>query len=111
MYFGGFDTGKAYFFGEGGTQNFFAMFAFAQFVTAISCTITYPLDTVRRRLMMVSGQEQKMYDGTLDCFRKILRDEGFSAFFKGAWSNIVRGMGSALVLVLYEKMSKFFGIE
>ena len=47
----------------------------------------------------------------MDCFHKILQNEGFPAFFKGAWANIIRGTGSALVLVLYEKMSKFFGIE
>merc|ERR1711957_672674 len=29
--------------------------------------ISYPLDTVRRRLMMTSGSKEKLYNGTIDC--------------------------------------------
>lgn len=47
-----------------------------------------------------------MYSGTLDCWRKIMRDEGGKAFFKGAWSNVLRGMGGAFVLVLYDELKK-----
>ncbi len=48
-----------------------------------------------------------MYKGTIDCWRKILKDEGAKAFFKGAWSNVIRGMGGAFVLVLYDEIKKF----
>lgn len=48
-----------------------------------------------------------MYKGTLDCWKKILKDEGGKAFFKGAWSNVIRGMGGAFVLVLYDEIKKF----
>lgn len=47
-----------------------------------------------------------MYTGTIDCWRKISRDEGGKAFFKGAWSNVLRGMGGAFVLVLYDELKK-----
>lgn len=47
-----------------------------------------------------------MYKGTVDCWRKILKDEGGKAFFKGAWSNVLRGMGGAFVLVLYDELKK-----
>lgn len=47
-----------------------------------------------------------MYTGTVDCWRKILKDEGGRAFFKGAWSNVLRGMGGAFVLVLYDELKK-----
>lgn len=47
-----------------------------------------------------------MYTGTIDCWRKIARDEGGKAFFKGAWSNVLRGMGGAFVLVLYDELKK-----
>jgi len=49
-----------------------------------------------------------MYNGTLDCFAKIYKQEGFGAFFKGALSNIIRGTGGALVLVFYDKIQAFF---
>lgn len=47
-----------------------------------------------------------MYSGTIDCWGKIMRNEGGRAFFKGALSNVMRGAGGALVLVLYDEMKK-----
>ena len=47
-------------------------------------------------------------DGTMDCFRKILKNEGPGAFFKGCLSNILRGTGGALVLVFYDKLQAMF---
>uniref|UniRef100_A0A672QLH9 ADP/ATP translocase n=1 Tax=Sinocyclocheilus grahami TaxID=75366 RepID=A0A672QLH9_SINGR len=48
-----------------------------------------------------------MYKGTIDCWKKITKDEGAKAFFKGAWSNVLRGMGGAFVLVLYDEIKKY----
>uniref|UniRef100_A0A2K5VFW2 ADP/ATP translocase n=1 Tax=Macaca fascicularis TaxID=9541 RepID=A0A2K5VFW2_MACFA len=80
----------------------------AQTVTAVAGVVSYPFDTVRRRMMMQSGRKGAdiMYTGTVDCWRKIFRDEGGKAFFKGAWSNVLRGMGGAFVLVLYDELKK-----
>lgn len=105
-YFGMFDTGKAMLFPDAKNASILAMWAFAQFVTVTAGVISYPLDTVRRRLMMQSGlpADQLMYNGTLDCFRKIAAQEGPAAFFKGSLSNILRGTGGALVLVFYSKI-------
>lgn len=33
-------------------------------------------------------------------------EEGPAAYFKGCFSNILRGMGGAIVLVLYDEMQK-----
>ena len=51
--------------------NFATKFAIAQTVAAGSVTVAYPFDTVRRRLMMMSGEGEKMYKGTMDCWKKI----------------------------------------
>jgi solute carrier family 25 (adenine nucleotide translocator) protein 4/5/6/31 len=106
-YFGGYDTLKRVLFSEGKTSIFFK-FLVAQFVTGVSGLVSYPLDTVRRRLMMQSGRKDVMYTGTFDCFRKVYAQEGGKAFFKGALSNILRGMGASLVLVLYDEMQTYF---
>uniref|UniRef100_A0A672LRQ9 ADP/ATP translocase n=1 Tax=Sinocyclocheilus grahami TaxID=75366 RepID=A0A672LRQ9_SINGR len=81
----------------------------AQTVTAVAGIISYPFDTVRHRMMMQSGRKGAdiMYKGTVDCSRKITKDEGPKAFFKGAWSNVLRGMGGAFVLVLYDEIKKY----
>jgi solute carrier family 25 (adenine nucleotide translocator) protein 4/5/6/31 len=51
-YFGMFDTGKVFLFEDIKKANIFKMWAFAQAVTVASGIASYPLDTVRRRLMM-----------------------------------------------------------
>jgi solute carrier family 25 (adenine nucleotide translocator) protein 4/5/6/31 len=111
-YFGMFDTGKVFLFEDIKKANFFAMWAFAQAVTVSAGIASYPLDTVRRRLMMQSGRTGAdiMYTGTMDCFNKILKNEGGKAFFKGSLSNVIRGTGGALVLVFYDKIQNHLGI-
>jgi len=87
--------------------NILYKWAIAQAVTALAGILSYPFDTVRRRMMMQSGAKEKLYKGTIDCFRVISQKEGTSAFFKGAWSNVIRGAGGALVLVLYDEIQKY----
>jgi solute carrier family 25 (adenine nucleotide translocator) protein 4/5/6/31 len=106
-YFGGYDTLKRVLFTEGKTNILFKFFI-AQCVTGLSGLVSYPLDTVRRRLMMQSGRKDVMYTGTFDCIRKIAKNEGSKAFFKGALSNILRGMGASLVLVMYDELQRVF---
>lgn len=106
-YFGMFDTGKPILFPDAKNASVLAMWMFAQIVTVSAGIISYPLDTVRRRLMMDSGRAEKMYNGTMDCFAKISKDEGPRAFFKGSLSNVIRGTGGALVLVFYSKIEAY----
>ena len=107
-YFGMFDTAKEAFLKD---ANVIMKWAVAQVVTVSAGVISYPLDTVRRRLMMQSGRaaEDMVYKGTIDCFIVIAREEGPLAFFKGSLSNVIRGTGGALVLVFYDTLqSNFF---
>jgi solute carrier family 25 (adenine nucleotide translocator) protein 4/5/6/31 len=78
----------------------------AQFSVIASGFVTYPFDTVRRRLQMQSEKplEERMYKGAADCFSKIAKEEGVNAFFKGAGANVLRGTGAAIVLVLYGEL-------
>jgi len=101
-FFGLYDTAK----GMTGKTNIFVSWMIAQCVTTVSGIISYPFDTVRRRLMMQSGRKggEVMYKGTLDCWKKIAKNEGGGAFFKGAFSNVLRGTGGALVLVMYDEI-------
>ena len=110
-YFGTYDTAKGMLPDPRNTP-IVVSWMIAQTVTTGAGILSYPFDTVRRRMMMQSGrgEDQRMYSGTIDCWRKIYQQEGGSAFFKGAFSNILRGTGGALVLVLYDELkSLFFG--
>ena len=46
-----------------------------------------------------------------DCFGKIYRNEGWTAFFKGNVSNMLRSVGSSLVLVLYDELQYYLGTK
>jgi len=83
--------------------------ACAQFSVIMSGFVTYPFDTVRRRLQMESEKaaEDKIYKGAAHCFQKIMKEEGTSALFKGAGANVLRGTGAALVLVLYGEAKNY----
>ena len=108
-YFGCFDTGKAILFPDMKNANPMALFGFAQIVTIGAGIISYPLDTIRRRLMMQSGRKGAdiQYTGTADCIKKIIAQEGPLAFFKGSLSNVLRGTGGALVLVFDAKIKAY----
>ncbi|KAI8915563.1 mitochondrial carrier domain-containing protein [Gorgonomyces haynaldii] len=75
----------------------------AQVSVIASSYVTYPFDTVRRRLQMQAEKpiNERLYSGAADCLAKIIKNEGPKALFKGAGANILRGFGAALVLVLY----------
>lgn len=47
-----------------------------------------------------------IYSGTIDCYRKIMGQEGIKGFFNGNLSNLWRSVGSSLVLVLYDEFKK-----
>uniref|UniRef100_A0A0K0DHW9 ADP/ATP translocase n=1 Tax=Angiostrongylus cantonensis TaxID=6313 RepID=A0A0K0DHW9_ANGCA len=105
-YFGLFDTAKIVLATDG-NLNFFIAWAIAQVVTVGSGILSYPWDTVRRRMMMQSGRKDVLYKNTLDCAKKIIQNEGIAAMFKGALSNVFRGTGGALVLAIYDEIQKF----
>lgn len=86
-------------------------FCVAQFTAIAAGYASYPFDTVRRRLQMQSEKpkDQWLYKGTMDCFTKIMKEEGMAAMFKGAGANALRTVGSALVLVLYGEIKSMIG--
>ncbi|KAK1408646.1 hypothetical protein QVD17_40608 [Tagetes erecta] len=108
LYFGGFDTIK-----EKMSKNAPAEVALwkrwivAQGVTTSAGLVSYPMDTVRRRMMMQSGLERPMYKNTLDCWKTIYKTEGLRSFYRGALSNMFRSTGAAAILVLYDEVKKF----
>jgi len=105
-YFGFFDTAKGMLPDPKNTP-FLISWAIAQTVTTVAGFISYPFDTVRRRMMMQSGRADKLYKNTMHCWATIYKSEGGNAFFKGAFSNVLRGTGGALVLVLYDEIKTF----
>ena len=70
------------------------------------CNAVCDYDGPYNKLTLQSGGGERYYKGTLDAWSKIAREEGTNAFFKGALSNVLRGAGGALVLVMYDELKK-----
>lgn len=105
-FFGFYDTAKAVLFENPRQAHPVAALGVGFAVETVSGVIAYPFDTVRRRLMMQAGRPDPVYSSTSDCWYKIAKTEGVPAYFKGCFSNILRGAGGAVVLVLYDEMQK-----
>lgn len=109
-YFGFYDTARDMLPDPKNTPIYIS-WAIAQVVTTVAGIVSYPFDTVRRRMMMQSGRKatEIIYKNTIHCWSTILKQEGSGAFFKGAFSNVLRGTGGAFVLVLYDELKKLMG--
>jgi len=104
LYFGLYDTVRPMF---PETTGVFTSFILGYGVTVSAGIMSYPIDTIRRRMMMTSGQAVK-YSGSLDAARHILVNEGVTSFFKGAGANVLRGMAGAGTLAGFDEFKKIY---
>ncbi len=103
LYFGMYDSIKPVVLVGPLANNFLASFALGWCVTTGAGIASYPLDTVRRRMMMTSGEAVK-YKSSFDAFQQIVAKEGVKSLFKGAGANILRGVAGAGVLSIYDQL-------
>jgi solute carrier family 25 (adenine nucleotide translocator) protein 4/5/6/31 len=103
LYFGMYDSLKPVVLTGNLEGNFLASFLLGWTVTTGAGIASYPLDTVRRRMMMTSGEAVK-YKSSFDAASQIVAKEGVKSLFKGAGANILRGVAGAGVLSLYDQM-------
>jgi len=105
LYFGLFDSLKPLL----GVykDNFFASFLLGWGITIGAGLASYPIDTVRRRMMMTSGEAVK-YRSSAHAFVEIMKKEGWTSLFKGAGANILRAVAGAGVLAGYDQLQLIF---
>merc|ERR1712168_633547 len=105
MYFGLYDSLKPIVLGS--DPSAFLSFFLGWAVTIVSGLMSYPIDTVRRRMMMTSGTAVK-YNGSIDCARQVIKNEGFMSLMKGAGANILRGVSGAGVLAGFDVFKEMY---
>ncbi|CAI9268533.1 unnamed protein product [Lactuca saligna] len=103
LYFGMYDSLKPVLLTGSLQDSFFASFGLGWVITIGAGLASYPIDTVRRRMMMTSGEAVK-YKSSLDAFSQIIKKEGSKSLFKGAGANILRAVAGAGVLAGYDKL-------
>jgi len=105
FYFGLYDSLKPILLKE--DASLILSFALGYTVTVSSGLLSYPIDTIRRRMMMTSGQAVK-YKGSIDCAVQIMKNEGAMSMMKGAGANILRGVAGAGVLAGFDKFKEVY---
>merc|ERR1712083_966414 len=106
MYFGLFDTLKPLLIG-GKDSSVAASFILGWAITVTAGLISYPIDTIRRRMMMTSGAAVK-YKNSMDCGIQVVKNEGFMSLMKGAGANVLRGVAGAGVLAGFDKFKAIY---
>uniref|UniRef100_A0A7S3VKY7 ADP/ATP translocase n=3 Tax=Eukaryota TaxID=2759 RepID=A0A7S3VKY7_DUNTE len=103
LYFGLFDSIKPVLLTGTLEDSFLAAFLLGWGVTIGAGLASYPIDTVRRRMMMTSGSGVH-YSSSAACFADVVKNEGMKSLFKGAGANILRAVAGAGVLSGYDKL-------
>jgi solute carrier family 25 (adenine nucleotide translocator) protein 4/5/6/31 len=107
LYFGVYDSLKPVVLVGSMRDNFLANFLLGWGVTIGAGLASYPIDTIRRRMMMTSGEAVK-YKSSMHAFSEIVKKEGTMSLFKGAGANILRAIAGAGVLAGYDQMQIIF---
>lgn len=105
MYFGLYDSLKPILLGE--NASVLLSFLLGWVVTVTAGLMSYPIDTIRRRMMMTSGQAVK-YKNSMDCAVQVVKNEGPMTLMKGAGANILRGIAGAGVLAGFDKFKEIY---
>ena len=87
-------------FREKTASNSYFVYAILSWVcSVVAGFISYPIETIRRRMMVRS------YDSWYDCYQEIINERGhYLAFFNGCLANFMLSVTSMIILTLYKMM-------
>ena len=105
LYFGLYDSLKPILLPGKLSENFLASFFLGWGVTTTAGLASYPLDTIRRRMMMTSGGGVA-YKSMFHAASSIIAAEGAFSLMKGAGANILRGIAAAGTIAGYDKLQQ-----
>ncbi|XP_031759029.1 calcium-binding mitochondrial carrier protein Aralar2 isoform X1 [Xenopus tropicalis] len=77
-----------------------------------AASLVTPADVIKTRLQVAARAGQTTYTGVIDCFRKILKEEGHRALWKGAGARVFRSSPQfGVTLVTYELLQRWFYVD
>ncbi|XP_073788021.1 electrogenic aspartate/glutamate antiporter SLC25A13, mitochondrial isoform X2 [Danio rerio] len=77
-----------------------------------AASLVTPADVIKTRLQVAARAGQTTYNGLIDCFWKILQEEGPRAFWKGAGARVCRSSPQfGVTLVTYELLQRWFYVD
>ena len=91
-----------------GRENGWVHASAAALAGIVTGTATNPIWVVKTRLQLVQG-DKKLLGGSLDCIKKIMREEGIRGFYKGLSASYLGVTETTIQWVLYESLKKLSG--
>uniref|UniRef100_A0A8C5PNT5 Solute carrier family 25 member 12 n=1 Tax=Leptobrachium leishanense TaxID=445787 RepID=A0A8C5PNT5_9ANUR len=77
-----------------------------------AASLVTPADVIKTRLQVAARAGQTTYSGVIDCFNKILREEGGRALWKGAGARVFRSSPQfGVTLVTYELLQRWLYVD
>lgn len=112
IYFPTYAHVKASLADENGYNQPYTLFLSGVCAGVPAASLVTPADVVKTRLQVVAREGQTTYTGMIDAFRKIYREEGFRAFWKGTAARVVRSSPQfGFTLITYELLQRYLYID
>nr|XP_035950606.1 calcium-binding mitochondrial carrier protein Aralar2 isoform X4 [Halichoerus grypus] len=112
IYFPCYAHVKASFASEGGQVSPGSLLLAGAIAGMPAASLVTPADVIKTRLQVAARAGQTTYSGVMDCFRKILREEGPKALWKGAGARVFRSSPQfGVTLLMYELLQRWFYVD
>ncbi|XP_061934517.1 calcium-binding mitochondrial carrier protein Aralar1 isoform X4 [Apis cerana] len=110
IYFPVYAHTKARLADEGGYNNPLSLLVSGAIAGIPAAALVTPADVIKTRLQVIARRGQTTYTGLLDCAKKIYKEEGARAFWKGA--TVFRSSPQfGVTLFTYELLQRLFVVD
>ncbi|KAF7998556.1 hypothetical protein HCN44_010964 [Aphidius gifuensis] len=97
---------------EGGYNTPLSLLMAGAIAGVPAAALVTPADVIKTRLQVVAREGQTTYNGLTDCARKIWKEEGVRAFWKGATARVFRSSPQfGVTLFTYELLQRLFVVD
>ncbi|XP_017793982.1 PREDICTED: calcium-binding mitochondrial carrier protein Aralar1 isoform X4 [Habropoda laboriosa] len=112
IYFPMYAHTKARLADEGGYNTPLSLLVSGALAGVPAAALVTPADVIKTRLQVVARRGQTTYNGLLDCAKKIYKEEGPRAFWKGATARVFRSSPQfGVTLFTYEVLQRLFVVD
>lgn len=112
IYFPAYAHLKLHFTDENGHVGPGGLFVSAMMAGVPAAALATPADVIKTRLQVKARSGQQTYRGVIDCFRKIRKEEGGRAFWKGTGARVFRSSPQfGVTLLTYELLQRVFKVD
>ncbi|KAI6171645.1 Calcium-binding carrier protein Aralar1 [Aphelenchoides besseyi] len=112
IYFPAYAHAKQYTADDQGLNGPGSLFASAFIAGVPAAALVTPADVIKTRLQVAAREGQTSYNGVIDCARKVMKEEGPYAFWKGTAARVCRSSPQfAVTLLTYELLQRLFYVD